>query len=610
MGNLQRAAGTAEPVRRVYVLWPTCACGISFLTCANQCDRAVPTCGQCCRTGQKCPGYRDQSTLIFRNETTRTINRARARAQTREASASSSQSSASPRLQRQATPSVPSTGPSTTTTTPPQFDYPIDWDNVVNDGVLETINGETVAPTIHATSSVAFSSQVAPGFMQTHTESRELVLDLSVKHFLENYVIQPSGPSPGFLDYAPAVLESSSGDISPVQAAVQAVGLASLARTLKDPSLVQEAQANYVDAIQKIRVALVCPGASNQDATILTILVLGLYETIVCANDDFLTAWTCHVDGAADLLVHRGIDQFKTDRGLHIFQEALSHLLASCSRLSRPIPPQIRLLRLRAAPFIPSDNIAWALSSNHIEVLDVLHDVNLERTEPHLQSSWDRLLLRACEIDGRLELLFERLTRDWQYKTVQDPNADPSLVYQTKFHIYYDIWIAKIWVGMRSCRIFLNLIIARLLQRECSKWAPLELEEGGAYADLPQKMIGAIRQMRDDILASVPQMLGYVHHDTSTSAFFYPRNDGAHSSSMTQCSVLGAYFLLWHLYLAGAFSINTNKTRCWIIECLRNISNTTGMQTAQHLANDLSREEPGLLGINYLNAFEMLSPDN
>ncbi|KAL4886408.1 hypothetical protein BJY04DRAFT_228306 [Aspergillus karnatakaensis] len=49
--------------------------------CANcravkrRCDKQVPHCGQCLRQREKCPGYRDNWDLVFRNQTSETIQR-------------------------------------------------------------------------------------------------------------------------------------------------------------------------------------------------------------------------------------------------------------------------------------------------------------------------------------------------------------------------------------------------------------------------------------------------------------------------------------------------------------------------------------------------------
>ena len=43
-----------------------------------QCDKVRPDCSQCIRVGKKCPGYRDQLSLMFRDESSKVIQKAHA----------------------------------------------------------------------------------------------------------------------------------------------------------------------------------------------------------------------------------------------------------------------------------------------------------------------------------------------------------------------------------------------------------------------------------------------------------------------------------------------------------------------------------------------------
>ncbi|TKW59664.1 hypothetical protein CTA1_7448 [Colletotrichum tanaceti] len=59
-------------------------CGKASQGCQNcrtrriKCDKVKPECSQCIRVGKKCPGYRDQLSLMFRDESTKVIKKAHA----------------------------------------------------------------------------------------------------------------------------------------------------------------------------------------------------------------------------------------------------------------------------------------------------------------------------------------------------------------------------------------------------------------------------------------------------------------------------------------------------------------------------------------------------
>ena len=59
-------------------------CGKASQGCQNcrsrriKCDKVKPECSQCIRVGKKCPGYRDQLSLMFRDESSKVIQKAHA----------------------------------------------------------------------------------------------------------------------------------------------------------------------------------------------------------------------------------------------------------------------------------------------------------------------------------------------------------------------------------------------------------------------------------------------------------------------------------------------------------------------------------------------------
>jgi transcription factor-like protein len=67
-----------------------------------QCDQDTPTCSQCRRANRSCPGYRDQLSLMFRDESQAVVRKARAAASGRRGASpvhSSKPQSCSPAIQ-------------------------------------------------------------------------------------------------------------------------------------------------------------------------------------------------------------------------------------------------------------------------------------------------------------------------------------------------------------------------------------------------------------------------------------------------------------------------------------------------------------------------------
>lgn len=441
--------------------------------------------------------------------------------------------------------------------------------------------------------------------------------NLGINCFLANYVLPSSGPCPGVLDYTHDLLtDTQSAQQELAQAAVCAAGLATLASTTKATSIMRHARTTYNDAITRLHDALADPGRISSDTTLFAVLVLGLFESITCRSDASLEAWKNHINGAASLLVRRGTAQFATTMGLRIFGEAVAHVLTLCSRYGHPVPPRIRFLRVemerRSGGGIAIAGIgastcnyrgpSWILGTAHIEVMDLYHRVNPEAQETaFLQDEWETLLSQAAALDRRLESLVADLPVPWRFKTVNDPDANAEIVYRGTYHVYYNTWVAKVWDGIRACRIILNQAIYCLLLREALTWAPHELVSSdddnnnsnngnGAYVGMLQRISTTTTEMRDGILASVPQMLGFVdvHQDEARLGTFT-------LSSRDSVPASGAYFVLWYLFLAGSLPVNAAETRTWVVGRLRAIRAATGIQKAGYLA-DMLESHPAFLG--------------
>ncbi|EKV18765.1 hypothetical protein PDIG_07380 [Penicillium digitatum PHI26] len=599
------------------------------------------------RKGQKCPGYHDASSLIFRDETTRVIDRARTR-KTRRTTLPSSQCTSgklSPASFEQslvglrppallyndsasgftqyddndnhphclATPHEEEQGKNgkdyNDSVAPACTDVVENLiDNITNDdspllpdqmdmlvdGTFTLWEPDQIMPVLlsssygkSSTPSLDLDGHVLSMPICSTVPSQSLE-ELGINYFMANYVLKDSGPCPGVFNYAGNILAGPGGDAELARVAIRAVGLAGLASTTGTDSVMRKAGSSYTEAIKRVNVALLDPRVAENDSAIFTIVVLGLFESITCSGDESLEAWKCHINGAASLLMLRGTSQFRTKQGLQIFGEAVSHVLTLCSRYNQPVPPRLRYLRAEMERNFNSKSPSWILSTIHIEVMNLYIQVQPEHETPFLAGEWETLLSHAAELSQRLENLVADLPVSWRFKTVSDPMANPRLVFHGKYHIYYNVWIAKIWDGMRACRIILNQVVHCLLLREGLAWAPHDISHGGVYTSLLQRTLHTTTEMRDDILASVPQMLGFIQHEATTGASYMDCSTSGIPSRLVPAS--GAYFIVWYLYLAGSLPSNTPETRDWIVDRLRAIRSKTGIQKAAFLADMIEKD--------------------
>ncbi|KAJ5393083.1 uncharacterized protein N7487_010724 [Penicillium crustosum] len=700
----------------VYCGRPSTSCN-SCRAKKRRCDKAVPECGQCCRTGQKCPGYRDPSSLIFRDESTQVINRARSKVSKRTSTATptdhlSVERTAPPQAHNQqhntSAPDYHASRPSDVVD-----ETMLDMSDVdVGAGMFaggsfmpELMNfhdpfnpDETALFSLHhdASPSAMLVSGDGPGSASVpasvsgrrsrvgassaggddvaldqfpddgsnrsdrqrlghnnFTSSRPEVIArpfslplviIGLDFFISQYVVRQSGPSSGFFAYVPAMLAQDDGGNDMLEGAILAVGFSGLARTTSQADLLTRSMMMYTRTMERVNLALADPQAARRDSTIVSVLVLALYEFSKASID----GWKHHIEGATSLLNLRGRSQFSTPIGLQIFKDIFSQLLTNCLRSGSPMPSSLRMLRIEAANAISVSDPYWVACSGMVELLDLYQQISPggysffpnssgasssasdSSNSPSTTSGsspastsmlsgplkgantsiehLERYLSQAFEIDYRLESTFSKCPSEWQFtaKSKSSSNSyDPNRIQRDGNHIYHDVWIASVWNSTRVCRILANHAISHLLLRGAntdSNWF-----FANNYADRLHQATQNIVRLRDEMLASVPQLMGDATSPAQELQLQQQKQEQLRQQRQAQPhersennagSAVGAYFACWVLLTVGCMHNLSHETRAWTAAQLRRISSQAGLAQADDFANfvESSNIRPPLSG--------------
>lgn len=212
----------------------------------HQCDEGRPACKRCTLRGDICSGYRDESSLIFRNENEK-ASRKHVR---RRASASS--------LTRSAAPGQGSAKSGT-------LHEHVSQDDLSLSGLVEFSSSKTPYPWVK---NVPQASAPSPE-------------DQAVSRFFEKYVMYPCnhGSSPGFLEQLPGLFgEVNSEGRLALRWAVRAAAYASLSNERDDPALGNNAIKCYGRALSALAESLAQTKAAPDDHILMTVVVLDLFE--------------------------------------------------------------------------------------------------------------------------------------------------------------------------------------------------------------------------------------------------------------------------------------------------------------------------------------------
>jgi hypothetical protein len=105
------------------------------------------------------------------------------------------------------------------------------------------------------------------------------------------------------------------------------------------------ARQRYSLALNLTRAALQCPHIAKHNATLLTVLLLYLYEKFTCQLLSDSSGESKHLNGALALLQLSGASQFDDAIRLRIFRQVSMSILLRCLRIDDDIPPDLLSIR-------------------------------------------------------------------------------------------------------------------------------------------------------------------------------------------------------------------------------------------------------------------------
>ena len=435
--------------------------------------------------------------------------------------------------------------------------------------------------------------------------------DLATGFFFSNYVIEVKGPTRGHLDHLHDIYNTYDMDEN-LLASMKAVGLAGYSHVTHSPQLMKGARRQYTKALRLTNEALASPTEAKKDSTLLAIMILGIFETVTGYNQKSFVAWSQHIKGAAALVSIRGTEQLRTPAGRRMFIQVCTNLLICCIQRRLPVPTHILEMRAEAARLIQIFEPGWFVQEYMIVFANFRSDVRIG-----VISDPQEIISKAMEIDGKLLELFSVVPPGWEYETIHTDTADPDLVYNGCYHVYYDHWVAQLWNGVRIVRMLLNEQVRELILAGLAAKPPQFL--GPEYTAQVQISTDIILQMQADVLASVPQHLGFAGVKRAVSKTllslssepspekgqpkawflwndFINSTDSVGSPSQIRSETpmiraAGGYFLMWPLFTCGVIDLAPPSTQRWVAGLLRYIGDTMGIRQALIIAKVVERLE-------------------
>ncbi|KAL2839354.1 hypothetical protein BJY01DRAFT_250534 [Aspergillus pseudoustus] len=415
-----------------------------------KCDRLLPGCTQCRRSGWVCPQYGDEVERMFQYQ-----NQTQSQYQNTNLSTRGKPTRKGCPSLKAVRRTAPETSPASTL-------------------VVRTV--------IHCDG--PFLPQEIP----------QSLTDRAVAYFLHTHALSDSdsnGEVRGFYEYL-LTLDVSSMEIPSTcltAAALAAYGNACHHR----PDILKEARRYYGRSLRLVNRALQCREQAKETSTMISILLLNSFEALTSESLESMGYSDGHMRGVMMVMNLRGPGLMHSRQGLQVFLHMCRCLITYCIMRPVRVPEEVISLRRHAAKFLDTKNPAWRLEELMIKLARFRADV-----EAGSIGDQGSLVDVALRLDDELSQLTSDLPAHWHFDTVSTKLSDPAI--PGYYHVYRDFWIAYIWNYARTSR----LILHKMIQEQ---W--LNQDEVSACfkesTNVQSQSLKISRQLIWDICASVPQ---------------------------------------------------------------------------------------------------------
>ncbi|KAF1987553.1 hypothetical protein K402DRAFT_420352 [Aulographum hederae CBS 113979] len=503
-------------------------CGKPSKGCAEcrsrktKCDQTQPSCGQCRRSSRVCSGYRDFGTLLFRDQTeevARKIKQKGFREENRPPSL---------KLTKRDSSSIsPSTRPS--------------------------------APEDYTLNNLSRLRLVTP------------VREQAINYFFRNYVASDDKFQTGYLDRILGTFRDDDRANSILYEVSECIGMAALSSRYSDTALMTMATTKHGAVLRRTALLLQNTDKATLDQTVVTVILLALYETVSCDRPQSMRAWVKHIEGATALVVARGKQQLQSELGRWIVSYVTLQAIIDSLQRRKLVPPC--LLELGDIPDRTSIQEAQGRLFAILVKLAALRE--LEDQSDNICA----IFLQAQAIEAELVQWPTNLPAEYLYTAVMVDPADleskRTQTFSGHYHVYSSFWISSIWNTYRCahmlivestmrCRLrTLPLVtfspcptLVTCLQNMDWRNIPDEVWSAACATDaLLQLRCAQMERLAEDLCASIP-----FHFEAMEGGWTnLPRSAMGHG-------------LLWPLYVAATMINVRPAMRAWVISQLNRLA--------------------------------------
>lgn len=300
-----------------------------------------------------------------------------------------------------------------------------------------------------------------------------------------------------------------------------------------------------------------------------------------------------------------------------MFNQVRADMCAACIQSVQPFPDDMLELQEEATKYTNPDDEIWTLGILATRCATLFAGIVGKNQGLPLPVSWNDFVKEAIDLQDCFQAVFDQLAILEPYVTIQEPVTPVSsrlrsgfVAYKGRYDIYRTSWAIRLWNNSRMIEIIVCEMVCWLINKVLTIDAdtaagaasggiaggvsggvvtlPALPSHGIDRAKLKARMqytADLISLRGEEILMSIPQGLGLVYIPGSEE----PGNQ------YSGVNVSGGYMLTWHLYTVGKSPVITAEDRKWVIDRLKGVGDSAGIDMAWQLAEDLVKIEHGIM---------------
>ncbi|KAI4951328.1 hypothetical protein J4E91_004037 [Alternaria rosae] len=335
--------------------------------------------------------------------------------------------------------------------------------------------------------------------------------------FLANYAGAADFPQGGQFEWIPQLLSRPNIE-GTLRESFRALSLAIFANAAKSPAVMRKARVAYGSALEETNRALMSHEAAVKDSTLISVILLGMYEGTVYTDKSSIDRWSKHVSGAYTLFMLRGKSQLETELGRRIFQQSYGVALFFTLELGTGIPKHLQELYDSIPTESGFNELGKKFMIGILHVMDAVVKLGQDKSQDPVET-----INRARSLSQELENIKALLPAAWHPTRV---HLDvPSVHYcGNTYSICLFPVMSQMWNYTRFIGIQVHDIIRTNLMRVREEQTSPLYEAASLKACIEHEE-NVLRANVAAIIAAVPQTIGMVPSPVFSAAGLAPKDE-------------------------------------------------------------------------------------